>query len=160
MDESDFFADVFRRFCDEAGLSVRKAAERLGHSKSVIGGWRTGRTVPPLDEAERIDKVLGAGGRLATAARMPGANGVGDRIAYIAQNPRSVDDASVAAAGADVGRSEFVAEYKLHLIEAHLDAGNCDVAESLLGDVREVADKTGSARLFGEVARLEHDFDG
>jgi hypothetical protein len=55
-----------------------------------------------------------------------------------------------------LSRAEFVAVYRLHLTELHLDAGNRDVALQLLEEVRQVAEVTGSARLAGEVARLAH----
>jgi hypothetical protein len=64
--------------------------------------------------------------------------------------------AGLAACGADVSRSEFVAIYRLHLAEMHSKAGNRHVALGLFDDVRGIADATGSARLAGEVARVAH----
>ena len=97
MDEPGFFADVFRRLCAERGLSVRDVAAIVNHSKTVIGEWRTGRKVPNVAEAERVDRLLKAHGALAAAARMPGADGVADRLAHVAAAPRTVDAASVDA---------------------------------------------------------------
>lgn len=60
----------------------------------------------------------------------------------------------LAATGPDVRGSEFVAVYVLHLAEAHLDAGNRDVAVELLEQARQVASSTGSDRLAAEVGRV------
>ncbi|WP_433361901.1 helix-turn-helix domain-containing protein [Actinoplanes sp. CA-142083] len=100
MDDSGFFGDVLRRLCDERGLSVRELAKLTNHSKTVIGEWRTGAKVPDPVEAERVDALLGAGGILAAAARMPGANGSAERLAYVAAAPRTVDTAAVDALAA------------------------------------------------------------
>ena len=97
MDDSGLFSDVLRRISDERGLSVRQVAELVNHSKSVVGAWRTGKAIPSAAEAERIDTILGAGGLLAAAARMPGANGTSDRVARVAASPRTVDAAAVTA---------------------------------------------------------------
>lgn len=97
VDDAAFFGDVLRRLCDERGLSVRRLGEEINQSKSVAHAWMQGKYVPNLAEAERIDKLLGAGGALAAAAQMPGANGAADRIAHVARKPRSVDPATVAA---------------------------------------------------------------
>lgn len=97
MDNPGFFADVLRRICDERGLSVRDIAKMTNHSKTVIGEWRTGAKVPSPAEAERVDRLLAAGGILAAAARMPGANGSAERIAHVAAAPRTVDAATVDA---------------------------------------------------------------
>jgi len=64
--------------------------------------------------------------------------------------------AGLAATETGLSRSEFVAIYRLQLTEAHLEAGNRDVALQLLDDVGQIAEGTGSARLAGEVARLAH----
>jgi transcriptional regulator with XRE-family HTH domain len=97
VDDTAFFSDVLRRLCDERGLSVRDLARMLQHSKTVIGNWRTGKSIPSPEEAERVDKLLNAGGILAAAARMPGANGAAERVARVASAPRTVDAATVDA---------------------------------------------------------------
>jgi transcriptional regulator with XRE-family HTH domain len=60
----------------------------------------------------------------------------------------------LASTGQDLRGSEFVSVYVLHLAEAHIDAGNRDVAARLLEQVRQVAAATGSDRLAAEVDRL------
>lgn len=95
MDEPAFFGDVLRRISEERGLSVRDIAKLTNHSKTVVGEWRTGLKVPDADEAERVDRLLGAGGMLAAAARMPATNGTSGRIAHVAARPRTVDAATV-----------------------------------------------------------------
>jgi tetratricopeptide (TPR) repeat protein len=166
VDEQDFFADVFRRFCDDAGLSVRKAADLLGHSRSVVGGWRTGRTIPPPDEAERIDKVLGAGGRLASAARMPGANGSGERLAYVEKKPRSVDAASVAAMHdvlAGMRRLEdSIGAERLLVVTAEPHRLAEELADEATGDIRhDVVDLAGQwAQFAGWLRAAQRRFEG
>lgn len=60
----------------------------------------------------------------------------------------------------DVVGSEFVAQYRLMLAEAHLAVGNRDVAEQLAREVRTLAEVTGSGRLTAEVERLERELSG
>ena len=97
MDDSGFFGDVLRRIMEERGLSVRKLAALINQSRSVVHSWMQGKTVPNPTEAERVDQLLHAGGILAAAARMPGANGAAERIAYVAAAPRAVDSKTVEA---------------------------------------------------------------
>jgi len=97
VEDSGFFGDVLRRLCEERGLSVREVARLTNHSKTVIGEWRTGVKVPDAAEAERVDRILHAGGILAAAARLPAANGAAERIARVAAAPRTVDAATVDA---------------------------------------------------------------
>ncbi len=63
--------------------------------------------------------------------------------------------AGLAEAGDEIAGSEFGADYKLRLAEAHLAGGDRDVAEGLVGEVRALATATGSARLMREAERLE-----
>jgi hypothetical protein len=60
----------------------------------------------------------------------------------------------LASTGQVLRGSEFVSVYVLHLAEAHIDAGNRDVAARLLEQVRRVAAATGSDRLAAEADRL------
>jgi hypothetical protein len=61
----------------------------------------------------------------------------------------------LAATSSDLGGSEFVATYTVHLAEVHLESGNRDVAGRLLDDIRTVAQATGSPRITRDVERLE-----
>ncbi len=97
MDDTAFFGDVLRRISEERGLSVRRLAEHLNQTKSVVHSWMQGKTVPNIAEAERVDRALDAGGILAAAARMPVANGAADRIGHVARKPRTIDEPTVKA---------------------------------------------------------------
>jgi transcriptional regulator with XRE-family HTH domain len=97
VDDAAFFSDVLRRLCKERELSVRKLAAAVNQTRGVTHSWLQGKTIPNPAEAERVDKILGAGGVLAAAARMPSANGAAERIAHVAKKPRDVDPATVEA---------------------------------------------------------------
>jgi hypothetical protein len=65
--------------------------------------------------------------------------------------------AGMKEAGPAVSGSEFGADYKLRLAEAHLAAGDRNVAERLINEVRLLAAATGSARLAREASRLDRE---
>lgn len=141
MDEPAFFGDVLRRLCKERGLSVRQLAEVLHQTRGVVHPWLQGKTVPGIAEAERVDRVLNAGGILAAAARMPGANGTAERIAHVAAKPRSVDAASVdALAGvlANMRRLEdSLGAEQLIVVTAEPLRLVQGLADDAVGDIRE-----------------------
>lgn len=97
MNEPGIFGDALRRLRTERGLSVRALAKLTHHSKTVISEWENGRKVPDEATAAQLDHMLGAGGTLAAAARLPGLNGNAGRLAHVAAAPRTVDGASVDA---------------------------------------------------------------
>jgi tetratricopeptide (TPR) repeat protein len=63
--------------------------------------------------------------------------------------------AGLSDAGPEIAGAEFSANYKLALAEAHIEGGNPDVARRLVDEVRATVSAMGSARLAGEVARVE-----
>ena len=99
MDEPTSFGEQLRRLRRERGLSLRDLGKLTHDSKTNIGDWETGtKATPAADVAARLDKVLDGGGQLvAAAAHLPSANGNAERLAYVADAPRTVDAGSVDA---------------------------------------------------------------
>ncbi|MEU7904090.1 helix-turn-helix transcriptional regulator [Actinoplanes sp. NPDC049118] len=82
MDEpAPTFGDLLRQLRLARGLSLRAFQPLANHSKSLIGDWETGRKVPPVETAERLDHLLGASGRLTAAAATTRPTTPSDRIA-------------------------------------------------------------------------------
>lgn len=62
------FAVMLRALMDERGLGVRALAARVPCDKALISRFVNGRERPSRQMARRLDEVLGAAGRLASAA--------------------------------------------------------------------------------------------
>jgi transcriptional regulator with XRE-family HTH domain len=62
------FGELLRRLRLARGYSLRTFQPRVNYSKGLIGDWETSRKMPPPEVAERLDHLLGAGGRLIAAA--------------------------------------------------------------------------------------------
>lgn len=61
------FGERLRQLRIQRGLSLRQLAELAHHSKTVIWEWECGTKTPPSDTVARLDALLDADGRLATA---------------------------------------------------------------------------------------------
>jgi len=64
----DFCVELTRLMA-EHGVGVRELARRTSYDPSYISNIRSGRRLPSLKVAEKIDKALEANGKLAAAAR-------------------------------------------------------------------------------------------
>lgn len=93
------FADLLRALMGAQGVSVAGLARLVPCDKALISRYRSGQQAPSQRMADRIDDVLGAGGRLALlAGRSPG-DGLNDddraRLAWTASHPRQLDTSAV-----------------------------------------------------------------
>jgi transcriptional regulator with XRE-family HTH domain len=91
------FPGRLRQLRKAHGLSLRELAARTHFGKSTLSELESGITAPSEDTAQRLDDALVAGGELARMVYL--ANGevadAGDRLDYVARNPRRVDAAAV-----------------------------------------------------------------
>lgn len=78
------FAETLRRLRADRGLSLRELARRAVHGKSYIQELESGRKLPSVEVAERLDDALGTGGTLAAMVHPPTAgSGVDDELAAL-----------------------------------------------------------------------------
>lgn len=52
------FFDRFKQLCDEAGISIYKAAQEIGHNRSSATKWKNG-TIPNGDTLSLLAKRFG-----------------------------------------------------------------------------------------------------
>ncbi|MEJ3750597.1 helix-turn-helix transcriptional regulator [Actinomycetes bacterium KLBMP 9797] len=64
------FPSTLRRWREKRGLSLRALAPKVYLSKSKLQNLETGRTVPTVEEAQRLDATLQAGGEIVGLASM------------------------------------------------------------------------------------------
>src|SRR5688500_5183665 len=92
------FGAELRRLRNQRGYVLRELAKIVHRSKSDISEWELGTKVPPPDAVLQLDDALAAGGRLAAlAVHLPSANGNTERLARVAEKPRTVDLAAIRA---------------------------------------------------------------
>lgn len=94
------FGAELRRLRTERGMSLRELASRVHHGKTLVWEWESGRKRPHPRDAELLDDVLGAAGRLAALAAppVPAASPVdGDRLRHVAERPYTLDRSTIDA---------------------------------------------------------------
>lgn len=63
----NLFADTLTRYREVAGLTQKQLAARANVSPSSVNRWELGHSDPKRDNAETLDKVLSAGGKVLSA---------------------------------------------------------------------------------------------
>jgi transcriptional regulator with XRE-family HTH domain len=89
------FPARLRELRQERGLSLRRLADRVYYSKSLIHELEAGTATPTVDMARRLDQVLEAGGNLAALA-LPSTASVG--------SPGEIDDTDDELDAVDLAR--------------------------------------------------------
>jgi transcriptional regulator with XRE-family HTH domain len=91
------FRTRLRELREERGLSYRALGALTAYSQTHLWEVETGRRPPTRDFARRVDDVLATGGVLGRLLTVPGSLNLDDdaRLAYVAQHPRRVDDATI-----------------------------------------------------------------
>ncbi|GIH19748.1 helix-turn-helix domain-containing protein [Rugosimonospora africana] len=91
------FRARLRELREERQLSYRALGALAAYSQTHLWEVETGRRAPTREFARRLDDVLATGGVLARLLTVPGSLTLDDdaRLAYVAQHPRRVDDATI-----------------------------------------------------------------
>lgn len=63
------FAHAFTTLREQAGISIRDLARTVGATSSTVGGYFSGRHLPPVSATETVERILAACGVPAGAAR-------------------------------------------------------------------------------------------